>query len=161
MLAIVKLMFIRGINVCNAGFIWWYGRVEGLDANKQYADERDCAKVLLPSLGMCWDGAAAFMTLSSVHLGLLPCLPIPTTQISYSGLRQYPLLFEGINFHISTCWFAGPVWRRRLLYTVWHSGHSDPLPAFPSAVPKNHMIPLMNTWVPKQFHLCLLMFVKP
>lgn len=108
-LAIVKLMFIRGINVCNAGFIWWYGRVEGLDANKQYADERDCAKVLLPSLGMCWDGAAAFMTLSSVHLGLLPCLPIPTTQISYSGLTQYPLLFEGINFHISTCWFAGPV----------------------------------------------------
>lgn len=58
-LSIVKLMFIRGINVCNTGFIWWYGRVEGLDANKQCDHERDCAKVPLPSLGMCWDGAAA------------------------------------------------------------------------------------------------------
>lgn len=28
-LAIVKLMFIRGINLYNAGFIWWYGRVLG------------------------------------------------------------------------------------------------------------------------------------
>lgn len=61
-LAIVKLMFIRGINVCSAGFIWWYGRVEGLDANKQHDDEGDCAKVPLPSLGMCWDGAAAPIT---------------------------------------------------------------------------------------------------
>lgn len=52
-LAIVKLMFIRGINACNAGFMWWYGRVEGLCANKQRDDERDCAQVPLPSLGMC------------------------------------------------------------------------------------------------------------
>lgn len=57
-LSIVKLMFIRGINVCNTGFIWWYSRVEGLNANKQCDDERDFAKVPLPSLGMCWDGAA-------------------------------------------------------------------------------------------------------
>lgn len=85
-LAIVKLMFIRGINACNAGFIWWYGRVEGsvMMKNKQCDDERDCAQVPLPSLGISWDGAAASMTLSLVHLDLLPYLPILTTQISYT-----------------------------------------------------------------------------
>lgn len=82
--AIVKLMFIRGINVYKAGFIWWHGRDEGLDANRQCDDGRTCAKVPLSSLGMCWDGAAASVPLSSVRLDLLPYLPIPTTQISYS-----------------------------------------------------------------------------
>lgn len=38
------------------------GMAECLDANKQCDDERDCAEVPLPSLGMCWDGAAASMT---------------------------------------------------------------------------------------------------
>lgn len=81
-LAIVKLMFIRGISVCKAGFVRWHGRGEGLDANKQYDDGRTCAKVPLSSLGMCWDGVAASVPLSSVHLDLLPYLPTPTAQIS-------------------------------------------------------------------------------
>lgn len=81
-LAIVKLMFIRGIKVHKAVYFWWHGRDEGLDANKQCDDGRACAKVPLSSLGMCWDGAAVSVPLSSVHLDLLPYLPIPTTQIS-------------------------------------------------------------------------------
>lgn len=81
-LAIVKLMFIRGINVYKAGFIRWCGIIEGLNANEQCDDGRASAKVPLSSLGMCWDGAAASVPLSSVHLDLLPYLPIPTTQIS-------------------------------------------------------------------------------
>lgn len=36
-----------------------------------------------------------------------------------------------------------------------------PTSCFPSVVRKNHMIPLMYTWVPKQLHLCLLISVKP
>jgi len=81
-LAIVKLMFIRDISVCKAGFIRWHVRDEGSDANKQCDDGRACAKVPLSSLGMCWDGAAASVPLHLVHLDLLPYLPIPTKQIS-------------------------------------------------------------------------------
>lgn len=81
-LAIVKLMFIRGINVYKAGFIRWHGRDEGLDANKQCDDGRACAEVPSSLLGMCWDGAAASVPLSSMHLDLLPYLPIPTMQVS-------------------------------------------------------------------------------
>lgn len=81
-LAIVKLIFIGGINVYKAGFIRWHGRDEGLDANKLCGGGRTCAKVPLSSLGMCWDGAAASVPLSSVHLDPLPWLPIPATQVS-------------------------------------------------------------------------------